>query len=98
MLPLMMQSGEGAPSLAERGSNKDCALIGTLKAPRMMVLLFRCRQSHGAINAPCHNPRWCVRASASAWTYTMEYLTYASAQPSCTSHLFKSSPARLHLA
>jgi hypothetical protein len=46
------QSGEGAPSVAEGPNSNACALIGTCKAPRMTVLLFLWRQSHGAMNAP----------------------------------------------
>src|SRR5262249_26698520 len=46
-----MHSADGAPSVAERGNKIDCALIGTLNAPRITVLLLRLRQSQGAMNA-----------------------------------------------
>jgi hypothetical protein len=47
MFPLIVQFGEGAPSVAEGPNSNACALIGTCKAPRITVLLFLWRQSHG---------------------------------------------------
>jgi hypothetical protein len=49
-------------------SKTACPFTGTLAAPRMVVVLLQCRQSHGAINAPAQMPACAscaVRSSAS---------------------------------
>src|ERR1019366_6236183 len=51
-LPLIAHSGDGAPAADAAPSRISCALVGTLAAPSTTVCLLRCRQSHGAINAP----------------------------------------------
>jgi hypothetical protein len=54
MLPLMVQSGEGA-SVAEAAPSKIVwAFVGTLAAPRTTVLVFRLRQSQGAMTLKRH--------------------------------------------
>ncbi|OIQ71459.1 hypothetical protein GALL_469230 [mine drainage metagenome] len=65
-LPLMVQSGEGATAPEADASRIACALSGGLVAPRMAVFLLRTRQSHGAMNAPCHMPALASRAAFSS--------------------------------
>src|SRR6516162_3419814 len=55
-LPLMVQSGEGATSPEAEAIRMAWALSGTFTLPRIVVFLLRTRQSHGAMNAPCHMP------------------------------------------
>src|SRR5580693_3150706 len=65
-LPLMVQSGEGATDPEADASRMVLALSGALAAPRMLVFLLRTRQSHGAMNAPCHIPALASRAAFSS--------------------------------
>jgi hypothetical protein len=51
-LPLITHSGDGASDAETAPSRAVCAFTGTEAAPRIIVVLFRCRQSHGAINDP----------------------------------------------
>src|ERR1700733_14026870 len=65
-LPLMVQSGDGATEPDADASRMVLALSGALAAPRMVVFLLRTRQSHGAMNAPCHMPALASRAAFSS--------------------------------
>ena len=62
----MVQSGEGATGPDADASRIALALSGGLTAPRMAVFLLRMRQSHGAMNAPCHIPALASRAAFSS--------------------------------
>ena len=65
-LPLMVQSGDGATGPDADASRIVLAFSGGLAAPRMVVFLLRARQSHGAMNAPCHIPALASRAAFSS--------------------------------
>src|SRR5258706_2230020 len=66
MLPLMVHSGEGASAAEAAPSKIIWAFVGTLAAPRTTVLVFRLRQSQGAMNAPAQRPE-CVTQSATGF-------------------------------
>ena len=48
------------------------------------MVLFRCRQSQGAMNDPDHSPAWAARAAISSVSYVCEYRTTDNAQPDRT--------------
>src|ERR1700738_4589475 len=64
-LPLITHSGDGASDAETAPSRAVCAFTGTEAAPRIIVVLFRCRQSHGAMNDPDHRPA-CASLAARA--------------------------------
>src|ERR1019366_3413693 len=97
-LPLITHSGDGASDAETAPSRTVCAFTGTEAAPRIIVVLFRCRQSHGAMNDPDHRPACASLAATSSVSYAWEYRTNDNAQPDRTIHLLTSSPSMKQLA